>query len=185
MKEAKFEDLLSHTLNDLYDAERQILEALPKMKDAVTTDELAQAFELHMQQTREQVSRLDRIFAKMGEQPGGKPSEGMEGLLREGEKLLVEMEKSPVLDAALIAAAQKVEHYEISGYGTARTLAEMLGQNETADLLEQTLEEEKDTDEALTEVAEMIMGGDSLDDVDDDIEEVEEEIIIEDEEVKH
>ena len=181
MKEAKFEDLFSNELNDLYDAERQILEALPKMKEASSTEELAEAFDQHLQETKEQVKRLDTIFSKMGEEPGGKQCEGMEGLLREGDKLITEMEKSPVLDAALIAAAQKVEHYEISGYGTARTLAAMLGQNEAAELLEQTLQEEKDTDEALTEIAESVMGGDAFE---EDEELDEEEVTIEDEEVR-
>jgi ferritin-like metal-binding protein YciE len=185
MKEAKFEDLLTKELNDLYDAERQILEALPKMKEAASSEELTEAFEQHLEQTREQVKRLDRIFSKMGEQPGGKQCEGMEGLLREGEKLIGEMEKSPVLDAALIAAAQKVEHYEISGYGTARTLATILGQNEAAELLEETLDEEKDTDETLTEIAEGIMGGESADEDEEEDEDIEEgEIDVEDEKVR-
>jgi ferritin-like metal-binding protein YciE len=177
MKEAKFEDLLTNELNDLYDAERQIIDALPKMKEAASTEELADAFEQHLEQTREQVKRLDRIFSQMGEQPTGKQCEGMEGLLREGEKLMSEMEKSPVLDAALIGAAQKVEHYEISGYGTARTMASMLGQSEVAELLQETLDEEKDTDETLTEIAEAVMGGDA---VDSDEELDEEEIEVED-----
>jgi len=180
MKELKFEDLLTNELNDLYDAERQIIEALPKMKEAASTEELADAFEQHFEQTKEQVKRLGTILSQMGEQPGGKRCEGMAGLLREGDRLIAEMKKSAVLDAALIAAAQKVEHYEISGYGTARTLAAMLGQSEAADLLQQTLEEEKDTDETLTEIAEGIMGGESADD--EVIEE--EEIGIEDNRVR-
>jgi ferritin-like metal-binding protein YciE len=179
MKQLKFEDLLTNELNDLYDAERQIIEALPRMKEAASTDELAQAFEQHLEETKEQVKRLDSIFSQMGEQPGGKQCEGMTGLLREGDQLMAEMEKSVVLDAALIAAAQKVEHYEISGYGTARTLAAMLGQNEAAELLQVTLEEEKDADETLTEIAEGIMGGESATE-----EMEEEEIVIEDEQVR-
>jgi ferritin-like metal-binding protein YciE len=181
MKEAKFEDLFTKELTDLYDAERQIVEALPKMMVAASTEELAKAFAEHLQQTKEQVKRLDSIFTTMGEQPRGDRCEGMEGLLREGEKLIREMEKSPVLDAALIAAAQKVEHYEISGYGTARTLATVLGQNEAAELLETTLEEEKDTEERLTEIAGVIVGGDAIG---DDEELDNEDVVTEDEEVK-
>src|SRR5205085_11388664 len=106
---------------------------------------------------REQVKRLDRVFQAIGEKPQGKTCEGMQGLLKEGEKIIAEIPKSPVLDAAIIGAAQKVEHYEISGYGTARTMAEMLGQQDAAELLEETLDEEKATDETLTEIAESIM----------------------------
>lgn len=159
MKMTKYEDLLKHEIEDLYDAERQIVEALPKMIESASSEELAQAFEDHLEQTKEQVRRLERIFEAIGEQPGGMKCEGMRGLLREGELVILEMDKSPVLDAALIAAAQKVEHYEISGYGSARTMAAMLGQEDAADLLEQTLEEEKDADETLTEIAEALMMG--------------------------
>jgi ferritin-like metal-binding protein YciE len=161
MKQMKYEDLFKHEIEDLYDAERQVMESLPKMIESASSEELAQAFEDHLEQTKEQVRRLDRIFAAMGEQPGGMKCEGMRGLLREGELVMLEIDKSPVLDAALIAAAQKVEHYEISGYGTARTLAAMLGQEDAADLLDETLEEEKDTDETLTEIAEAIMLGET------------------------
>jgi ferritin-like metal-binding protein YciE len=182
MKEAKFEDLLTHELNDLYDAERQIVEALPKMQQAASTEELADAFEQHLEQTKEHVSRLERIFSQMGEEPGSDECEAMKGLLRDGEKLIGEMQKSPVLDAALIGAAQKVEHYEISAYGTARTMAAMLGQVEVAEVLQETLDEEKDTDEALTEIAETIMGGEAAADEDEEL--VEEEVEIEDEEIR-
>jgi ferritin-like metal-binding protein YciE len=180
MKEAKFEDLFREELEDLYDAEKQIIGALPKMVAAASNAELASAFEEHLEQTREQVRRLERVFEAMGEQPGSRKCQGMQGLLQEGEKLISEMEKSPVLDAGLIGAAQKVEHYEISAYGTARTMAEMLGQAETAELLDETLDEEKATDETLTEIAESIMTGDAMADED---EELEEEEIEEDEEV--
>ncbi len=183
MKEAKFEDLFREELEDLYDAEKQIVGALPKMVAAASNAELASAFEQHLQQTREQVKRLDRIFESMGEQPGSRKCEGMQGLLQEGEKLITEMEKSPVLDAALIGAAQKVEHYEISAYGTARSMAEMLGQAETAELLDETLDEEKETDETLTEIAESIMTGDAMAGEELEEDELEEEEIEEDEEV--
>jgi ferritin-like metal-binding protein YciE len=175
MKSAKYEDLLKKELEDLHDAERQIVEALPKMSEAAFSEELAAAFQQHLGETQEQLARLETIFEEMGEQPGGKTCEGMQGLLKEGEKLIDELEKSEVRDAGLIAAAQKVEHYEISGYGTARSIAEMLGQEKTAALLEQTLDEEKATDEVLTEIAESIMSGDAEDEDDD-------EEVIEDEE---
>jgi len=173
MKEAKFDELFKEELQDLYDAERQIIQALPKMVEAASNEELKSAFEEHLEQTKEQVKRLDRVFQAIGEKPQGKTCEGMQGLLKEGEKIIAEIPKSPVLDAAIIGAAQKVEHYEISGYGTARTMAEMLGQQDAAELLEETLEEEKATDETLTEIAESIMSGE---DSDEEEEEEEEEI---------
>jgi len=171
MKEFKFEDLLTSELSELYDAEKQILRALPKMRGASTSEELAGAFEEHEQQTQEHVKRLERIFAKIGETAGGQPCEGMRGLLREGDKLISEIQKSPGLDTALISAAQKVEHYEIAGYGTACAIATFLGKPDLAELLEETLDEEKETDSTLTEIAEAIMSGDSQ------IEESEEEEI--------
>src|SRR4051812_16580853 len=157
MKEAKFEELFQEELADIYDAERQIIQALPKMAEAASSEELTAAFNEHLEMTRQQVKRLDKVFQKLGQKPGKKTCEGMQGLLREGEKMIAEMQKSPVLDAGLISAAQKVEHYEISAYGTVRSMAEMLGQDEAAELLEETLEEEKETDENLTEIAESIM----------------------------
>ncbi len=178
MKEAKFEDLFQEQLQDLYNAEKQIVTALPKMIAASSSAELAAAFQEHLQQTQEQVKRLERVFEGMGEQPNGKTCEGMQGLLQEGEKIIGEIAKSEVLDAGLIAAAQKVEHYEISAYGTARAMAEMLGQADAAELLEETLEEEKETDERLTEIAEGILMGDAAAEEEDvEEEEVEEEEI--------
>jgi ferritin-like metal-binding protein YciE len=176
-EEATFDILFQHGLEDLYDAEKQIIAALPKMAEAASSEELATAFREHLEQTKEQVKRLDKVFKTVGAKPGGKTCEGMQGLIREGEKMISEMPKSAVLDAGLIAAAQKVEHYEISGYGTARTMAEMLGQQDAADLLEETLEEEKETDENLTEIAESIMSGDEVaeEDEEEEDEEVEEE----------
>jgi len=176
MKEAKFDELFKEELQDLYDAERQIIQALPKMVEAASNEELKSAFEEHLEQTREQVKRLDRVFQAIGEKPQAKTCEGMQGLLKEGEKIIAEIPKSPVLDAAIIGAAQKVEHYEISGYGTARTMAEMLGQQDAAELLEETLEEEKATDETLTEIAESIMSGEESDEEEEEEEEeIEEE----------
>jgi ferritin-like metal-binding protein YciE len=148
MKQANFEELFIDQIQDLYDAEKQIVAALPNMQAAASSSELAGAFEEHLEQTKQQVQRLERIFEMMGEQPKAKTCEAMQGLLKEGQQLIEEYSQSAVLDAALIGAAQKVEHYEISGYGTARTTAAMLGQGDAADLLEETLEEEKETDEA-------------------------------------
>jgi len=181
MKEAKFEELFQEELADIYDAERQIIQALPKMAEAASSEELAAAFTEHLEVTRQQVKRLDKVFQKLGQKPGKKTCEGMQGLLREGEKMIGEMEKSPVLDAGLISAAQKVEHYEISAYGTVRTLAEMLGQDEAAELLEETLEEEKETDENLTEIAESIMNEAGSGEVEEEEEEEEDEELEEDE----
>jgi ferritin-like metal-binding protein YciE len=179
MKEGKFEELFQEELSDIYDAERQIIQALPKMAEAASSEELAEAFREHLEVTRQQVKRLDKVFQKLGQKPGKKTCEGMQGLLREGEKMMGEMEKSPVLDAGLISAAQKVEHYEISAYGTARSMAEMLGQDEAAELLEETLEEEKETDETLTEIAESIMneaGGEGEEEEEEEELEEEEEV---------
>jgi len=175
MKETTYEELFREELADLYDAERQIIQALPKMQEAASSEELASAFEEHLNETKEQVKRLDKIFKDLGEKPANRTCEGMQGLLKEGDKILTEIEKSPVRDAALIAAAQKVEHYEISGYGTARTMAEMLGQDDAAELLQETLDEESATDEVLTQIAEGLMGDEGMED---------EEIVEEEEEVE-
>lgn len=181
MKDAKFEDVLREGLEDLYDAEQQIVEALPKMAKAASSEDLVTAFQDHLEETKGQVERLTKIFEAMGEQPGGKRCAGMQGLLKEGEELIQEMNPSAALDVALIAAAQKVEHYEIAAYGSMRTLAEVLGQQDAADLLEETLDEEKAADDTLTEVAESILQGDASDE-DEDEEEIEDDEEIEDEE---
>lgn len=174
MKDAKFEDLFHDQLQDLYDAEKQIVQALPKLAEAASSEELSAAFQEHLEQTKEQVKRLERIFKNMGESPGGKTCEGMQGLIKEGNRLISEINKSPVLDAALIGAAQKVEHYEISGYGTARSMAEMLGQQDAAELLDETLDEEKEADDNLTEIAETIMTGEEVEEIEEEDEEIEE-----------
>jgi ferritin-like metal-binding protein YciE len=177
MKEAKFDELFREELEDLYDAEKQIVQALPKMAEAASSEELSSAFQDHLEQTKEQVKRLEKIFKTLGVKPQGKTCEGMQGLIKEGQRMISEIPKSPVLDAGLIGAAQKIEHYEISGYGTVRTMAEMLGQQDAADLLEETLEEEKTTDETLTEIAESIMTGEDSGEIeiDEEEEEIEEE----------
>jgi ferritin-like metal-binding protein YciE len=180
VKQAKFEDLLLEELEDLYDAEKQIVVALPKMIAASSSDELARALQQHLDETKEHVARLERIFEEIGEEARGRDSIGAKGLIDAGERLIEDIQKSPVLDAALIAAAQKVEHYEISAYGTARTMAEMLGQPDVADMLQETLDEESATDEALTEIAESIINGeamaeDGVDILDEEEEEIREE----------
>ena len=154
MKMNNLEALFVDQLKDLYDAEHQLIDALPKMANAAHSRDLKQGFEQHLNQTREQARRLEQIFSDLDEKPGGKKCVGMQGLIKEGEELIKEKKADPdVIDAGLIAAAQKVEHYEISGYGTARTYAEMLGKNEAARLLQRTLEEESQTDEKLTQLA--------------------------------
>ena len=148
------QELYSKQLSDLYSAEQQILKALPKMIDATQSEELRDALNEHLNVTKNQVSRLDKIFDQMGESPENEKCKGMEGVLAEGNELLKELEDEDVRDAGIIASAQRVEHYEIAGYGTARTFATLLGQEEAAELLEETLQEEKDADEKLSEIAE-------------------------------
>jgi len=157
MKIKTMEELFVDELNDLYDAEKQIIKALPKMAKAASSEDLREAFQEHLDVTKRQVERLETIFSKLDDKPSGKKCAGMQGLIEEGQELISEGDESPVLDAGLIAAAQKVEHYEIAGYGTARTHAELLGNREAARLLEQTLQEEKRTDEKLTELAENLV----------------------------
>jgi ferritin-like metal-binding protein YciE len=147
------QDLFVEDLRDLYSAENQLLKALPKMAKAATSPELKQAFEMHIEETKGQVERLQQIFDQLGEKPTGKKCAAMEGLIEEGKELMSEDIADDVLDAALIGAAQKVEHYEIAGYGTARTYAKLLGNREAAQLLQQTLDEEGATDKKLTKLA--------------------------------
>jgi len=140
-------------LRDLYSAENQLMKALPKMGKAATSPELQEAFETHLAQTAQQIQRLDKIFAELAETPTGKHCKGMEGLIAEGEELMQEDADPDVMDAGLIAAAQHVEHYEMAGYGTCRTYAELLGFDDQMELLQQTLNEEEETDQLLTEIA--------------------------------
>jgi len=149
-------ELYLEHLRDLYDAENQLIKALPRMAKEATSDELRQGIEVHLDQTRGHAERLEEIFEKLGEKPKGKKCKGMQGLLDEGKETLDEDMEEDTKDAAIIAAAQRVEHYEISGYGTARTYANLLGEDEAAELLEETLEEEKETDQKLTQLAEEI-----------------------------
>ena len=141
-------------LKDLYSAEKQILQALPRMAKKAKNPQLKAGFEEHVRQTEEQVRRLDQIFEGLGKSPRGKKCKGMEGLLEEGKEVMQEDMDDETRDAALIAAAQKVEHYEIAGYGTVRTYAQLLGEKEAARLLQQTLDEEGMTDKKLTQLAE-------------------------------
>ena len=140
-------------LKDLYSAEKQLVQALPKMAKNATNPELQAAFENHLEETKRHVERLDQIFETLEASPGGKHCKGMAGLIEEGAELLEEDAQEDVLDAGLITKAQHVEHYEIAGYGTVRTYAEILGESEHAQLLQQTLEEEAAADRLLTELA--------------------------------
>ncbi|MDQ6736970.1 MAG: ferritin-like domain-containing protein [Gemmatimonadota bacterium] len=147
-------ELYVDELKDLYSAENQILKALPRMIRVATHKQLKQGFTKHEKQTRQHVKRLEQICRSIGEKPTGKKCVGMEGLLKEGAELIKEKPEPDVLDAGLISAAQHVEHYEMAGYGTVRTWAQLLGYEDHVRLLQQTLDEERETDEALTELAE-------------------------------
>jgi ferritin-like metal-binding protein YciE len=154
-KKQKMLDYLFHeTLKDIYYAEKKILTALPKMAKAAHSEELQAAFEKHEGETEGQVERLERVFATIGHPAKGKTCDALNGIVDEGKEIMKEFKGSPALDAGLIASAQAVEHYEISRYGTLKAWAEQLGLNDAASLLDQTLQEEKKTDEALTELAE-------------------------------
>jgi len=153
-KMGTLEDLYMDMLKDLYSAEKQLVKALPKMAKNSQNSELQRAFQDHLRQTEGHVERIERIFSELGGSPRGKKCVGMEGLVEEGNELLQEDVEPDVLDAGLIAAAQKVEHYEIASYGTARTWAERLGYNNQAQLLQQTLDEEGEANKKLTQIAE-------------------------------
>jgi ferritin-like metal-binding protein YciE len=147
-------DLFLAELRDLYSAENQLVDALPKMADAASSTELKQAFTHHLEETNKHVARLDEVFAKLKEDPKGETCEAMKGLVKEGEEFIHAKGEPEVRDAGLIGAAQRVEHYEMAGYGTAKTLAQRLGFQDIAKLLETTLNEEKAADQKLTSVAE-------------------------------
>jgi ferritin-like metal-binding protein YciE len=154
MKLDSLEKLYVEQLKDLYSAESQLVQALPKMAKAASSSDLRKAFQMHLDQTKEHVNRLEQIFENMEYKPTGHKCKGMEGLIEEGEEMIENEAEKEVRDAGLIAAAQRVEHYEIAGYGTVRTYAEMLNRNEDVQLLQQTLDEEYKTDEKLTMLAE-------------------------------
>ena len=148
------QDLFLNELKDIYNAEKQIVRALPRMAKAAEAPELGQAFTKHLRETEGQVERLERIFKSLGQTARGKTCKGMQGLLEEGKEILEEEGAPEVIDAALIAAAQRVEHYEIAAYGCLRTYAQLLGMTDADRLLEQTLREEEATDKALTSLGE-------------------------------
>lgn len=156
MEMSTLEDLLVEELKDLYSAENQLLKAIPKMAKAAQSAELRKGFEKHLKQTEEHVKRLEQVCDELGVSPKGKKCKGMEGLVEEGAEAIKEEADPDVKDAALIAAAQRVEHYEMAGYGCVRTYAKLLGYTSAAKLLQQTLDEEGDTDKALTKLAEKI-----------------------------
>ena len=156
MSVATAEELFVDELKDIYSAEKQAVKAFPRLAKAVQSEELKQAMQDHLEQTKGQVERLDRIFEILEKRSSGKTCEGMKGLVTEAQSQLEEIEKGPVLDCAIIGALQRIEHYEIAAYGTVATLAEAMGQEEVKELLGETLEEEKETDERLTEVAQSV-----------------------------
>jgi ferritin-like metal-binding protein YciE len=153
MKLNTLQDLLVEELRDLHSAEQQIIRALPKMAAAASSEELREALEHHLEETKAHVDRIDQIFERLGAKAGRKKCKAMEGLLEEGKEIVAEDAEDMVHDAAIICAAQKVEHYEIAGYGCAKAFALLLDDQETADLLDETLQEESAADEKLTEVA--------------------------------
>lgn len=157
MRIESLHDLFVNELRDLYHAEHQLVKALPRMAKAASSGELRQALEEHLEQTQGHAERLEQIFERLGLKAKGKKCEAMEGIIAEGKELLGEDLEDAVLDAGIIGAAQKVEHYEMAGYGTARTWAEQLGFREEAELLQRTLDEEKAADEKLTRIAENIV----------------------------
>ena len=157
-KEPKtLDDLFHDTLKDIYYAEKKILATLPKMAKAAQNDELTAAFEKHRVETERHVERLEEVFSIIDKKPQGKTCDAIIGITEEGAEVMKEYKGSPALDAGLLAAAQAVEHYEISRYGTLRTWAEELGVNDAASLLQETLDEEKATDQALTKIAETVV----------------------------
>ena len=157
MKLETLRDLYVEQLQDLYSAETQLVKALPKMAKAASNPQLQSAFQEHLTQTQTQIQRLDQIFQQVGTKPGGTTCKGMEGLIKEGEEMIKAKGDAAAIDAGLIAAAQRVEHYEIAGYGCVRTYAHQLGDHQAVSLLQQTLDEEGLTDKKLTQLAEQVI----------------------------
>jgi len=151
--ERKLKDLFVDEIKDLYNAEKQITKALPQMAKKASSDQLKQAFEEHLKETENQIQRLEKVFKELDMAPRSKKCEGIEGIISEGKEMMKEIKDPSLLDAALISAAQKVEHYEIASYGTVRTYAEMLNLNKAAELLQETLDEESNANEKLTKLA--------------------------------
>jgi len=162
MKLDTLKTLYTNELRDLYNAEGQLLKALPKMAKAASSEELKDAFEKHLEQTKSHVERLEEVFEDIGEKPKGKTCRAMKGLIEEGSEILQEDGEESVIDAGIIVAAQKVEHYEIAGYGTVRTFAQLLGKERSAELLQTTLEEESEANELLNKLAEDIVNPEAL-----------------------
>jgi ferritin-like metal-binding protein YciE len=162
MARESLQDLYVEQLRDLHSAENQILEALPKMIKKTTHPELKQALQQHERVTEKQLQRLETVFKELGEKATGHKCKGMEGLLAEGEEALKDFKNGDVLDAAIIASAQRVEHYEMAGYGTVRSMASMLRFDKQADLLQETLDEEGEADEKLSTLAERVVNIDAL-----------------------
>jgi ferritin-like metal-binding protein YciE len=162
MKLDTLEKLYVDELRDIYNAENQLLKALPKMAKGASSSDLKDAFEAHLRQTESHVERLEQIFAELDESPKGKTCHGMKGLIEEGSEILKEDGEESVLDAGIIVAAQKVEHYEMAAYGSARTFARLLGQAKAAELLQTTLDEESETNESLNQLAENMVNPEAL-----------------------
>ena len=162
MKLNTLEQLYLSELRDLYNAENQLLKALPKMAKGASSPELQDAFEKHLEQTKGHVERLEQIFQQLDESPKSKTCQAMKGLIEEGSEILKEEGEESVLDAGLIVAAQKVEHYEIASYGSVRTFANLLGQDNAAKLLQSTLDDESETNEILNQLAENIVNQEAL-----------------------
>jgi ferritin-like metal-binding protein YciE len=162
MKLDTLENLYISELRDLYSAENQLLKALPKMAKGASSPELKDAFEQHLEQTKGHVERLEQLFQQLDESPKGKTCQAMKGLIEEGSEILKEEGEDSVLDAGMIVAAQKVEHYEIASYGSVRTFANLLGQDEAARLLQSTLDEESETNEILNRLAETVVNQEAL-----------------------
>ncbi len=162
MKIESMEDLFLEQIEDLYDAERRLVKALPKMAEASTSQTLRQAFQSHLIETEGQVSRLEKVFRILGKDPKSQTCDAMKGLVSEGEDIVSDIDASSLRDAGLIAAANRVEHYEIAAYGSARTFAQTLGLTDAATLLEQTLQEEKMADQKLTDIAESMVNSEAL-----------------------
>lgn len=162
MKLDTLEKLYVDELRDIYNAENQLLKALPKMAKGASSPDLKNAFETHLRQTESHVERLEQIFADLDESPKGKTCHAMKGLIEEGSEILKEDGEESVLDAGIIVAAQKVEHYEMAAYGSARTFARLLGQEKAAELLQSTLDEESETNESLNQLAENMVNPEAL-----------------------
>lgn len=165
MERSALLELFENALKDIYWAEKALTKALPKMAKNATSEELVEAIEQHLAETEEQVKKVEQVFEILEKKAVAKKCEAMEGLIKEGEEIIKDTEKGPQRDAGIIAAAQKVEHYEIASYGTLRTFAQTLGLDDAAEILEEILEEEKNADQTLTEVAESSINVEALEEV--------------------